>query len=77
MRTIGTVVRMGRGKVQLSLLPNLAHRGLDIAGDAPGLKFAVWLDHAHSGLASKLMRSRYAARARKGETSSGHACLAG
>lgn len=36
MRTIGTVVRMGRGKVQLSLLPNLAHRALDVAGDAPG-----------------------------------------
>jgi hypothetical protein len=41
MRTIGTVVRMGRGKVQMSLLPDLGHRGLDVAGDAPGLKFAV------------------------------------
>jgi hypothetical protein len=41
MKTIGTVVRMGRGQLQLSLLPNLGHHGLDVAGDAPGLKFAI------------------------------------
>ncbi len=41
MRPIGTVIRLGRGPLQLSFLPRTATQfGFELAGQAPGYKFA-------------------------------------
>ncbi|GAA5505708.1 hypothetical protein [Novipirellula caenicola] len=41
MKPIGTIIRMGRGPLQLSLLPQTASQfGLQLANQVPGYKFA-------------------------------------
>ncbi len=41
MKRLGTIVRFGRGSLQLSVIPQVARLGLRIARDAPGYKMAV------------------------------------
>ncbi len=41
MRRLGTVIRIGRGRLQLSFVPRVRRLGLRIAQEAPGVKFAV------------------------------------
>ena len=42
MRKLGLIVRIGRGPLQVSLVPSSAKRvGIRVAADAPGVKFAL------------------------------------